>query len=101
MPEMFCCHSRMRIDRNGVALVFHEQINAADSASGWQAYQIFESDRWICPECKRSVIAGLGHRPIMHRYENSVEFDNYLADLKEGRLMDMIGRPQPWVEIFD
>lgn len=101
MPEMFCCTSRMRIERNGVALVFFEQTPRGDIGAQWRACKIYESDRWICPECKRWVHTGLGQRPIMQRYEDDVKFDNYLADLIDGKMMDMLGRAQPHVDIYE
>lgn len=101
MPEMFCCNSRMRIDRNGVALVFHEQIEEAEGPVRWRAYQIYESDRWTCPRCSVWVHTGLGQRPIIERHTDVEKFEAYLAELKNGKFTDMIGRPQPWVDIFE
>jgi hypothetical protein len=101
MPEMFCCNSRMRIDRNGVALVFYERDLDPHSLLAWQAYQIYESDRWVCPECKRCVHTGLGQRPIIVRCEGEELFEAYLEDLMEERLVDMIGRAQPWVAVYE
>ena len=101
MPEMFCCTSRMKIDRNGVALVFYERDPDPHSLLAWQAYQIYESDRWTCPECARWVHAGLGQRPIIERHTDVEKFEAYLQDLIDGKMMDLIGRTQPWVDIYE
>ena len=98
MPEMFCCQSRMRIERNGVALVILEVVHGETGNDTEEARYIYESDRWKCPDCGRLIIAGLGSRPIMDRYrDGSEKFDNYLADLRDGKMMDMLGRAQPFV----
>jgi len=91
MPEMYCCRREMRCTRNGVALVFE---------NNGQPWYVKHADEYRCRTCDRSVIAGVAPEPIADLSRDGLETcSTHVEKLKDGRLTDLIGRPQPVVII--
>jgi len=67
VPVCVKCRKEMRPERNGVKYVEYADFGP---------YKIWDSDKWICPECGLEILAGFGYKPLVEHYQ-----PEFLTDL--------------------
>lgn len=50
------------------------------SPADWQPYRIWAGDVWSCPECRRTIIVGVGSSPVAERFQEDFSRKTLLHD---------------------
>lgn len=84
MPNPVCCKcDRFMIPtKNAVAIVeLKPMLNYEVKA--FEAYKLWQGDRWGCPKCGGEVVVGFGTQPISEHYKD--DFKQMLSVFKPER----------------
>ena len=63
-PVCLPCNCEMRPETNGVGI-----LDVTDNGD----YELWDADKWKCPECGREVVGGFGSGPISAHYEDDFQ----------------------------
>ena len=73
-PVCVKCKVELIPDKNGVKVVDMFLKNQSP-------YQIWDADRWICPECGIQIITGFGKAPLYQHFWK--DFRTYFDSIKD------------------
>ena len=65
-PVCCKCNCEMRPERNGVGVLDHDDNDSPR--------QVWEADKWKCPECGVEIVIGFGWHPVSDDFEDDFEY---------------------------
>ena len=75
-PVCVKCHCELRPETNGVGL-----LDMNDNG----AYELWDADKWKCPQCGLEVVGGFAYGPISAHYE--ADFQKMIKSYEDNGLL--------------